>query len=138
MFLFHSKSTTSLNLRRPRSSKTSLRYIPCCGRSDFARLETFRFRDEDDYTSTRFSQYQVLLTFEPASFWRENVVAILILPRVLARKGSLSSNVFERGTLTGSGLFALLSRDFEQIFGQIVSKRVKTLNNINMVALRHI
>ena len=29
--------------------------------------------------------------------------------------------------LTGSGLFALLSRDLEQRFGQIVSIRVKTL-----------
>ena len=85
MFLFHSKSTTSLNLRLPRSSKTSLKYIPCCGRSDFARLETFRFWDEEDYTSTRCSQYEVLLTFELKSFWRENVVAVVILPRVLAR-----------------------------------------------------
>lgn len=30
MFLFHSKSTTSLSLRRLRSSRTSLKYIPCC------------------------------------------------------------------------------------------------------------
>jgi len=37
---------------------------------------------------------------------------------------------------TGSGLFALLSRDFEQIFGQIVSIRIKTLSNTNMVASR--
>ena len=29
---------------------------------------------------------------------------------------SLSSDVFERRTLTESGLFALLSRDFEHIF----------------------
>ena len=32
--------------------------------------------------------------------------------------GSLSSHVFERRTSAGSGLFALLSRDFEQLFGQ--------------------
>ena len=38
---------------------------------------------------------------------------------------------------TGSGLFALLSRHFEQIFGQIVSIRIKTLvGNTNMVASR--
>ena len=37
---------------------------------------------------------------------------------------------------TGNGLFALLSRDFEQIFGQIVSVRFKTLGNTNMVASR--
>ena len=41
--------------------------------------------------------------------------------------GSLRSDVFERRTSTGNGRFALLSRDFEQIFGQIVSIRIKTL-----------
>ena len=34
--------------------------------------------------------------------------------------------------------FAPLSRDFEQSFGQIVSIRVKTLSNTNLVASRHI
>ena len=29
-----------------------------------------------------------------------------------------------------------MSRDFEQVFGQIVSIRIKTLGNTNMVALR--
>ena len=42
---------------------------------------------------------------------------------------SLNSDVFERRTSTGSGLFALLSRDFDQILGQIVSIRIKTLDN---------
>ena len=51
--------------------------------------------------------------------------------------GSLSSDVFEPWASTGSGLFALLSRDFEQTFGQIVSKRVKTLSKTNLVTLRH-
>ena len=41
-----------------------------------------------------------------------------------------------RRTSTGSGLFALLSRNFDHIFGQIVSIRVKTLSNTNMVASR--
>ena len=50
--------------------------------------------------------------------------------------GSLSSDVFERRTSTGSGLFALLSRDFDQIFGQIVSIRIKTLSKTNTVASR--
>ena len=50
--------------------------------------------------------------------------------------GSLSSDVFERRTSTGSGRFALLSHDFEQIFGQIVSIRIKTLGNKNAVASR--
>ena len=45
---------------------------------------------------------------------------------------------FSTTTSTGSGLFALLSRDFEQIFGHIVLKRVKTINNTNLVTLRHI
>ena len=36
------------------------------------------------------------------------------------------------------GLSALLSRDFEEMFGQMVSIRVKTLSNTNLAALRHI
>ena len=35
--------------------------------------------------STRLSQYCVLLTREPASFWQENVIAVVTLLRVLAR-----------------------------------------------------
>ena len=31
--------------------------------------------------STRFSQYQVVLAREPALFWRENVIAVVILLR---------------------------------------------------------
>ena len=48
------------------------------------------------------------------------------------------NDVLERRTSTGSWLFALLGRDFEQIIGQIVSIRVKTLSNTNLVAWRHI
>ena len=40
---------------------------------------------ETTTTSTRFSQYWVVLAREPASFWRENVLAVVILLRVLAR-----------------------------------------------------
>ena len=51
--------------------------------------------------------------------------------------GSLiSSDVLERRMLNGSGLFALLSRGFEQMFGQIVSIRMKTLSNTDVVASR--
>ena len=50
--------------------------------------------------------------------------------------GSLSSDVLERRMLNGSGRFALLSPDFEQMFGQIVSIRMKTIGNTNMVASR--
>ena len=53
--------------------------------------------------------------------------------------GSLSSDVFERRTSTESGLFALLSSDFEHIFGQIASMRVKKNLAIQiLVASRHI
>ena len=51
--------------------------------------------------------------------------------------GSLSNDVFERQMSTASGLFALLGRKFEQILGHIISIRVKTLSNTNMVASRH-
>ena len=56
---------------------------------------------------------------------------------ILGLKG-LSSDVFERRTSTGSGFFALFGRDFEQKPGQIVSVRVKTLSNTNLVASRHL
>ena len=39
---------------------------------------------------------------------------------------------------TGSGLFALLGRDFEQLIRQIISISVKTLSNTNLVPSRHI
>ena len=61
---------------------------------------------------------------------------IILLRTISFKLGSLSSDVFERRTSTGSGLFALLRRDFEQIFGQIVSIRIKTLGNKNTVGSR--
>ena len=45
-------------------------------------------------------------------------------------------DAFERRTPTKSEVFTLLDRDFEQIVGQIVSKRVKTLSNRNVAASR--
>ena len=45
--------------------------------------------------------------------------------------GSLSKDVFERRTSTGSGLFSFLGSSFPQIFGEIVFIRVKTLSNTN-------
>ena len=56
---------------------------------------------------------------------------LLVIP--IHPMGSLISDVSERRTPAGSGLSAFLSRDFKQIFGQIVSLRVK-----NLVASRHI
>ena len=51
---------------------------------------------------------------------------------------TLSSHVSKRRTSTGSRLFAHLSHDLEQILGQIVSLRVKTFSNTNLVLPRHI
>ena len=55
-----------------------------------------------------------------------------------AAEGSLSNDVFERRTSTGSGLFKLFGRDFEKILQQIVFIRVTTLGNTNLVALGQI
>ena len=44
----------------------------------------------------------------------------------------------ERRTSTGCGLIPNLGRDVDQIFGQIMFMRGKTLKNTNLVALRHI
>ena len=71
----------------------------------------------------------------PGSGVRGSGFGVRGFPRLL---GSLSNDVFEQHTSTGSGLFALLSRYFEQILGQIVSIRVKTLSHTNLVASRHI
>ena len=51
---------------------------------------------------------------------------------------SFRNDVFERRTSTGSGFFVLLRHDFEQMFGQIFSIRVKALSNTNLLASRHI
>ena len=45
--------------------------------------------------STRFSQYKVLLTHEPASFWRENMVAVVTMRRVLARMSKWREQVIK-------------------------------------------
>ena len=52
--------------------------------------------------------------------------------------GSLSNDVFERRTSTGSCPFSFLGDGFAQIFSQIVSIRVKKLSNTNYIASRHI
>ena len=48
--------------------------------------------------------------------------------------GNLSEDIFERHLSTRSGLFVPFGRDLEQNLGQIVSLRVKTLYNPNLVA----
>ena len=45
---------------------------------------------------------------------------------------------FERRTSTVSRLFVPFGRDLEQLLEQIISIRVKTLTNANLVASRHI
>ena len=52
--------------------------------------------------------------------------------------GSLSNNVFERRTLTGSGLFSFFDGSFAQIFSQIASITVKKLRNTNFISSRHV
>ena len=78
-------------------------------------------------------QFNTLLTAATAC---NNVTKNNVVGQLENFLRSLSSEVLERCTLTGSGLFELLNRDFEQIFGQIVSTRVKTLSNASLVASR--
>ena len=51
--------------------------------------------------------------------------------------GSLSNNVFERRTSTGSGLFSFFDGGFAQIFSQIASITVKKLNEYKFYS-RHV
>ena len=51
---------------------------------------------------------------------------------------SLSKDVFERRASAGSGSFSYMGSVLAQIFGQIVSMRVKTLSNTNLQASSHI
>ena len=52
--------------------------------------------------------------------------------------GSLSSNLSERRTSTGSGLFSFFDGGFAQIFSQIASITVKKLRNTNFISSRHV
>ena len=52
--------------------------------------------------------------------------------------GSLSNNVFERRTSTGSGLFSFFDGGFAQIFSQIASITVKKLRNTMFISSRHV
>ena len=58
---------------------------------------------------------------------------------ILGLKGlieSLSSNVFERRTSTGSGLFSFFDGGFAQIFSQIASITVKKLKNTKFFIIK--
>ena len=61
-----------------------------------------------------------------------------VLRVVFHTLGSLSSNVFERRTSTGSGLFSFFDGVFAQIFSQIASITVKKLKNTNFISSRHV
>ena len=51
-----------------------------------------------------------------------------------AKIGSLSKDVFERRTSTGSGLFSFFDGGFAQIFSHIASITVKKLRNTNFIS----
>ena len=63
----------------PHSLETSIRETPS---PSFQILRTFDSETRKT-SSTRFSQYQVVRAREPASFWRENAIADVILLLVL-------------------------------------------------------
>ena len=48
-------------------------------------IESFTFQDEYDCEYKIFSVLKVVLAREPGSFWRENVIAVVIVLRVLTR-----------------------------------------------------
>ena len=74
------------------------------------------------------SLYHVAFKMYPRVAAFDLVLLLLKLCKTLEDSlRSLSNDFFERRTLTGSGLFELSGRDFEQILGQIVCIKVKTL-----------
>ena len=64
-------------------------------------------------------------------WWKERENWLVVL-------GSLRSNVSERRTSTGSGLFSFFDGGFAQIFSQIASITVKKLRNTNFISSRHV
>ena len=50
--------------------------------------------------------------------------------------GSLSNNVFERRTSTGSGIFSFFDGGFAQIFSQIASITVKKLREYKFYIIK--
>ena len=78
------------------------------------------------------------------AFIQLELLRFLVDPRYQVDKaqtttlGSLSNNVFERRTSTGSGLFSFFDGGFAQIFSQIASIKVKKLRNTNFISSRHV
>ena len=81
--------------------------------------------------------YLLIFYFEKFStwIWQLPYAVNVTLNRVI---GSLSSNVFERRTSTGSSLFSFFDGGFAQIFSQIASITVKKLRNTNFISSRHV
>ena len=81
---------------------------------------------------------QILTTHDvdlhPVLYWPVSLTLTLPVPIL----GSLSNNVFERRTSTGSGLFWFFDGGFAQIFSQIASITVKKLRNTNFISSRHV
>ena len=77
-------------------------------------------------------------------FIHHHLTAMLLQPGYHSRSratmtlASLSNNVFERRTSTGSGLFSFFDGGFAQIFSQIASITVKKLRNTNFISPRHV
>ena len=70
----------------------------------------------------------------------ERFVILFFLPSCCVNSllGSLSNNVFERRTSTGSGPFSFFDGGFAQILSQIASITVKKLRNTNFISSRHV
>ena len=72
------------------------------------------------------------------AFSRSDSRLFLAIPSSYCKIGSLSNNVFERRTSTGSGLFSFFDGGFAQIFSQIASITVKKLRNTNFISSRYV
>lgn len=55
-----------------------------------------------------------------------------------AIKGGFRKELFKGHMSTRSGHFAFLGSGFTQTFSQIVSKRVKTISNTDLVVVKHV
>ena len=75
------------------------------------------------------TEHQLRPLFQLRPFVADNAFGLI---------GSLSNNVFERRTSTGSGLFSFFDGGFAQIFSQIASITVKKLRNTNFISSRHV
>ena len=85
-------------------------------------FQNFKIKDIKDRDKGRL--FEFLWTLRRASAW--------VFWRLIERL------IFERCTLTRIGFFAFFGSGFAHIFGQIVSIRVNSLRDTNLVASRHL